>query len=108
MLKGMKQQIRSMWKSLTNAVDTNTDNRQLILKREIKGTPFTLTGNEDQGYFLTLGNYRLTEAKETPEEATEEIESNTWNIISRLVAAYIDFDKRLQTNSTEPINNKEN
>lgn len=99
MLKSIKKQAESMWKSLTNVVETNTDKKQLTLNRPIKGTPFTLTGNDETGYFLVLGKYRLTEPERTPEEAVEKLDTETWEIVSRLCAAYIDFEKRLQTDS---------
>lgn len=97
MLQQMKTAAKNMWKSLTHAVNTDINNRELILARPIKGTPFTLAGNEDQGYFLTIGAYRLTEPETTPEEAVEKLDSETWEIISRLVAAYIHFDKKTDT-----------
>lgn len=97
MFEKINKPVKRLWKSLINAVETNTDKKQLTLNRKIKGTPFTLNGNEEQGYILTLGRYRLTEATNTPEEAIEKLDSEPWEIVSRLVSAYIDFEKRLKT-----------
>lgn len=39
----------------------NNSNSPLIIHEDIDGTPFKVTGNEKTGYFLRLGDYRLTD-----------------------------------------------
>lgn len=105
MFRQMHTAAKSMWRSLINAVETDTDSKQLNLNRPIKGTPFTLSGNEEIGYFLSIGKYRITEPTYTPQEAIEKLDTETWEIVSRLCAAYIDFEKRLKVEETDVITN---
>lgn len=97
MLEKMKQQVTNMWKSLTSAEETEASKKQLISREEIPGTPIIVAGNKDTGYFLALGRYRLTETMDTKEGAVMLLELETWNVISRLIAAYIDFEKQIAT-----------
>lgn len=50
----------------------------------IENTPFFMVGSEKKGYFIALGNHRMTEPKPTKEEAREELEIKKWNIIANL------------------------
>lgn len=34
---------------------------KLVVHEQLPGTPFHITGNEEKGYFLRLGDYRLTD-----------------------------------------------
>ena len=72
----------------------------------IEGTPFHVTGSDEQGYILTVGKYRVTEPTTTIEEAIAKLDNDTWLIVSRLIAAYIHFDKHdSKANLTEEITN---
>ncbi|AXH75282.1 MAG: hypothetical protein [Microviridae sp.] len=96
MLEKMKQQATNMWKSLTTAEGTKANNKELISNESIKGTPFKITGNEDLGYFLSMGKYRLTEPTKTKEEVLNELEENKWQIICRTIHAYIAFNEEVK------------
>lgn len=64
---------------------SGNENTELIHREKVERTPFYIVGNEEQGYFLTMGKYRLTEAARTIEEVKEQLETNMWDIILKLV-----------------------
>ncbi|UIB81446.1 hypothetical protein [Flyfo microvirus Tbat2_116] len=59
---------------------------QLIERVKVANTPFTIVGNREKGYMLTLGVYKLTDYVETMEEVRELLVKDQWNITIRLVA----------------------
>lgn len=78
----------------SNVGDTHSS--KLVTNDPIKNTPFRLIGNTTQGYAIAMGNYRLTEPKETTEEALEELEFNQWNIFANMVVIIIQTYKKVQ------------
>lgn len=73
--------------------EAHKDNSTLITRKQIPNTPFTVVGNETVGYFVSWGHYRITEHKDTIEEATNLIDTDTWNIITRLMGAIFHYEK---------------
>ena len=57
--------------------DNNTQVEELVKREEVEHTPFTIVTTEE-GSFLTMGKYRLTEAQ-TIEEVRQEAKKVTWN-----------------------------
>lgn len=53
--------------------------------REIKGTPFHLSGNEEKGYFLRLGDFQMSPRFKTEREVEGYIKNNRWNIILGMI-----------------------
>lgn len=78
-----------------NFADTNNNsNSSEILHREpIEGTPFTITGNEDQGYALCFGKYRIGEIKQNKDEVVWNLEDEKWTIIARLAGVIAEIVK---------------
>jgi hypothetical protein len=59
-------------------------NEELVKRHEIEETPFTIV--ETDGYFFaTIGQYRITEPKDTLEECRDEVTKFTWNNITNLI-----------------------
>lgn len=56
-------------------------NYELLERIEIQGTPFTMVGSEEQGYFAAMQRYRITERHKTKEEVLNYIDTNMWKII---------------------------
>jgi len=52
----------------------------------IEDTPFGLL-KEEEDYYITWGDYKLTEAKETDESALELLTREKWLIVARMVFA---------------------
>lgn len=64
--------------------DSLNSNYELVRRTEIKDTPFTVITTEE-GSFIVMGKYRLTEPFKTEEEAMDEGEKMTWNRIVQVV-----------------------
>lgn len=60
-------------------------NTELVHREKIEGTPFYIIGNEDEGYFVAMGKYRLTEPEETVTAAMDKLITNQWDIILKMV-----------------------
>lgn len=59
----------------TNAEEQTKQSYSLIDREEIENTPFLLVKTE-HGYFLAIGNHRITELTKTREEQLEKIYSS--------------------------------
>lgn len=70
-----------------SAEETHKSNSYKLIDREaMENTPFVIVGNEDTGYFGTLGKYKITENFPTKEAVTNHVETYTWEIIMKIVA----------------------
>lgn len=79
-------------KSLTDAQGVSNipyldENTELITNTDIEKTPFKLIGSETTGYWVAMGPYRLTEAKNTKEEVIHELNEKTWEMIGNFIYA---------------------
>lgn len=88
---------------LQNTTDTqNTDNpksSQLVEKEHYENTGFDIVGNEEYGYFVAIGIYRITEPQKTKEQCAQMIETKDYQLILGLIAASILADKTEQKNN---------
>lgn len=67
---------------------------ELIIKKEIKDTPFTIINNtEDKTYFGVIGNYRITEMYKTEAETEKELKKITWNRIIQVIQIILQIEK---------------
>jgi hypothetical protein len=64
--------------------DKNASSKELIKREEIAKTPFTIVTVKGES-FGTMGEYRITEARETAEEVREELKEMSWNRIIQVV-----------------------
>lgn len=71
--------------SPTSSDGLSGDNKELISNEPIKGTPFRMVGNEFNGYFIGLKNYKITDTYDTKEEALERLEAEKWEVIARII-----------------------
>jgi hypothetical protein len=90
--------------SLTNVAQQNTAsteeenlNNLECLVEQYENTPFLIV-QSDEGYFLALGNSRLTDVYKTKEKLDTFVKENTWNLIGSFVLSLI--------NNTELIKNE--
>lgn len=60
-------------------------NTELLHRVKIQNAPFEVVGNEEIGYFIAFGKYKLTTNYNTIEEAQERIEKDQWTIIINLM-----------------------
>jgi hypothetical protein len=68
--------------------------KELIKREEIENTPFTIvTVNKES--FGAMGEYRITEPRETAEEVREELKEINWN---RIVQVMMILTKKITEN----------
>lgn len=79
-----------------NQNKVNYSNEELLHKERIDNTPFYIIGNNEQGYFITYGKYRITERKNTIVEIREELEKDRWTIITVLIAVLIQITDEIK------------
>ena len=74
-------------KSIRIKIMMNTDNKnkveELVQREEVKDTPFTIVTTEE-GSFVTMGKYRLSEPKGI-DEVRKETKQITWNRLIQVI-----------------------
>lgn len=78
-----------MLQEQTNAGENlgNQDSGKLIIREKIEGTPFQLINQDDKGWFISLGRYRMTEiGTNTKEELTAMVANKDWTLILDTIA----------------------
>lgn len=83
-------------------------NEELIEQHEIQNTPFKAIGNKERGYFLALGANRLSQEFKNPDELTEALEKNKWNIILNLIVEISSLTLNDQLNKLNDIYKSQN
>lgn len=67
---------------------TAKESTQIIEIEEVKDTPFHLV-HHDNGYFLALGKYRLSNDVDKKEEALELLDREFWRILIDTIIALL-------------------
>jgi len=69
--------------------DTNNSHysNELLKREKIKNTPFEIIGNEEIGYFIAMGKFRLTQPEETIEQTFEKLITHQYEIITNMIIA---------------------
>lgn len=93
MQKKQSSEQEELLQSQNNVNVADNKNYNLATNEPIDGTPFRLIGTKENGYFIVLGKYRITEIKETEGEALELLITNNWDIIAALILIFIREDK---------------
>lgn len=72
--------------NVENTSKQNYSVNEIIKKIEVKNSPLTIAGNDEDGWFIAMGKYKLSEEKYKDEfEARAGIENEMWNIITRMI-----------------------
>lgn len=62
--------------------DPNNKSYHLIHNEPVEDTPFRVVGNEERGYFLTWGKYRISEPQPTLQKAKDDVSKwQNWNMV---------------------------
>lgn len=75
-----------------NAADSqnNLQSSELLEREQIERTPFWIIGNKEEGYFLTMGKYRLTDTGCSKEDIYEMLHANDkWDLILKMILCVI-------------------
>ena len=89
-------------KSVTN-VEKDPNNIDVNLKcfKKVDKTPFTIYGDEEEGYILLMGKYRLTD-KMSLRDIKEESTRVTWDRITQVIMA---ITETMKQEEKQQINN---
>ena len=89
-------------KSVTN-VEKDPNNIDVNLKcfEKVDNTPFTIYGDEEEGYILLMGKYRLTD-KMSLRDIKEESTRVTWDRITQVIMA---ITETMKQEEKQQINN---
>lgn len=78
----------------SNVEDTDkqhsSNEGELTTNEQIENTPFYIRGNEALGYFLTMGDTRITELYEDELSARLQIDHTNWNFTTTVMATIIE------------------
>ena len=69
----------------TNKQKSNSKKTELIKRTPIENSPFYVVSKENK-HFVAFGKYKITEEKDTIEEAFESIEKPNWNTIISVIS----------------------
>ena len=72
----------------------NQPTNLIIEREEIEKTPFLLVTHEN-GSFIALGNYRISENYETKAEALNNINTNNWDHLFNLMVSLVQHLKNI-------------
>lgn len=64
-------------------------NGELIHREKVEGSPLWIVGSKEHGYFVAMGNHRLTESAKTISEAREKLVYEQYNIIANMIVQII-------------------
>lgn len=71
----------------------SSKSKQLVKRKEITGTPFVAVKDE-KGWFLTMGQYRITEHKEELKGLEQLLKQNNdqmnWNFLTTVIATIVE------------------
>lgn len=69
--------------SMHTTEKTNGGNQPLFEREQIRNSPYWIIGTKKQGYYITIGKYRINE---TPIQSIKQVEKwmneNIWNVIT--------------------------
>lgn len=75
-------------------------NTELIKKKEVKDSPFTIITTEN-GSFAALGNYQITKQYKTIKQAEDAVTKITWNRITQLISLIIEINRKMNLTKTK-------
>lgn len=93
----MKKIILENSQTTANQANSTDYSNELINREPIEGTPFQLIKLEN-GFFLTMGNYRITEIYNTKEETLELINTQklNWYTLLTIINTMIEYNKKIK------------
>lgn len=72
-----------------SGVQEKSTDENMVTHEKLEGTPFVLR-NTGNGYFVTMGNHKITEETKTKKEAENLIFKLNWLTLIRVIATAVD------------------
>ena len=76
-------------------METKQQNEEILEKHQIENSPFNVIGNDKIGYFIAIGDKRVTERMENIETAKNYPTTNMWKLITSLSVVIYENMKNL-------------
>jgi hypothetical protein len=77
-------------------------NSELIKRKDVDESPFTVVSVEGQGHFGCMGKWRITEYLDSVNEVEEDLSKMNWNRIVQVMAIMFEAEKEgLITNKSK-------
>ena len=64
---------------------------ELVTKEQITDTPFELVGNEERGYFIAIGKYKVSQNYSDKETAIDDAKYPAWDILLNVMSLMASF-----------------
>lgn len=89
----MSERQQDILKSQTSAEEANSNgseigNTELLSQEPIVGTPFNIVGNDEIGYVLTMGMYKLSMPQQYRYDVEKLLQDRMWDIIATMAMIF--------------------
>src|SRR5688572_21498628 len=82
-----------------NVEETHKENSTITENERIENTPFRIVKDEEGKYFLTMGEYRITEKCDSKIIALDKLKTEKWLILMHMIVIVIEKNK-IEENTT--------
>lgn len=86
-------------KSSMNVAEINKEaygKGNFLQKVQIEKTPFWIIGERDEGYYLVIGNNRLTDPLKSVQEVREYLEENKWMVMLQMIMVVMGDEQKIK------------
>lgn len=80
----MSADVNQNKETYSNGNNISSVPEELIEREEIENTPFHMIGNKERGYFIGMGKYRISKEFKHPDELSEYLETNFYNVVFQM------------------------
>lgn len=84
--------------TLTNADESQDKPKssELLQREEVTGTPFTIVGNEEKGYFLAMGKWKLSGHLPSKTAVIAYLDAEHWTITMNCIIVVTEMLEELR------------
>lgn len=83
--KQTQQDILHTQTNIEEEQNNSNSSTEIIQREKIINTPFEIVGNTENGYFIAMGKYKITENKQSIEDAKKTLNTEQWIIITNMI-----------------------
>ncbi|AXH78070.1 MAG: hypothetical protein [Microviridae sp.] len=69
----------------------NETSSKTTVNEQIEDTPFRIINIEEKGWFLAIGNVRITEPTEDKESLIQRVKSIDWSVIMPVITTFVEY-----------------
>lgn len=74
-----------------NYAEKTHKSNYLATDEQLEGTPFVIRWREGKGWFLTIGDTRITDPTNTKEETLDLMKKDLWKIIAAMIVHIVNL-----------------